>query len=49
VTFGNNKPSLLRRLKNAGTQRFVMAPLLFNIYTSELPVPSPESMQSLTI
>jgi len=34
---GSGKRSRLRRLKNGALQGFVLAPLLFNIYISDLP------------
>ena len=37
LTTGNEKQSRLRRLKNSDPQGFVLAPLLFNIYVSDLP------------
>ena len=37
LTIGNSKQSRLRRLKNDIPQRSVLAPLLFNIYTYNLP------------
>ena len=36
-TTGNYKRSRLRRLKNGASQRYVLAPLLFNMYISDLP------------
>ena len=38
LTTGNNKRSRLRRLKNGISQGSVLAPLLFNISTSDLPI-----------
>jgi len=37
-TTGNNKRSQLQRLKNGVSQVFIFANLLFNIYTSDLPI-----------
>ena len=37
-TTGNGAQSRLRRLKNSVPQGSVLAPLLFNVYTHDLPV-----------
>jgi len=47
LTTGNGKRSRLRRLKNGFPQGYVLVPLLFNIYISDLP--TTESMHMLTI
>ena len=38
LTTGTGKQSRLRHLKNGVSQRLFLAPLLFNIYTNDLPV-----------
>jgi len=38
LTTGNDQRSRLRRLKNGVPQGFVLAPLLFNIDISDLPI-----------
>jgi len=41
LTIGNGQRSRLRRLKNRVAQGSVLAPLLFNIYISDLPTTIP--------